>query len=377
MSPQVGAPLDRSRRPAGLAGARIAVCHEWTLRRAGSEQVAAALVDMLQPDDIFTVTATPGAVGEVFGRPVWASAALSRPKVQARWDRMLPTLAGAWRTLDLSAYDLVVTSSHSCVNSVRVGPQTRMVSYCHTPMRYAWAWREELGRVPGPLRPAWPVAAAGLRRIDRAAADRVDRFVANSRFVASRIEAAYGRPASVVYPPVATDFYAPDDTVPREGHFLVAGRLVDYKRPDVAVAAAREAGVALVVAGDGPALSRLRAEAGPDTSFVTSPDDAALRTLYRQARALIFPGVEDFGITPVEAMACGTPVLTQSEGGAAESVVDGLSGRVLDDRSVAAFAEALASWPQRWPAADCRSRAERFSPRAFRDAMTEVLALAL
>lgn len=362
-------------RPPDLEGARIALCHEWTLRAAGSEKVASSLAELLQPDAVFTLAADPAVAAEVFpGARVFTPTLGLRPGVHARWDRLLPLLHLGWRSLDLSGYDLVVTSSHSCVNAVRTGPSTHTISYCHTPMRYAWAWREELRRVPPPLRPLWPAVAGALRAVDRRVARQVDTFVANSSFVADRVHTAYGVAATVVHPPVDTEFFAPSEGSAREGYFLVAGRLVDYKRPDLAVEAARRADVDLVVAGDGPVRPRLEALAGPRCRFVTAPSDEQLRDLYRGARALVFPGVEDFGITPVEAMACGTPVLCQAVGGAAESVVDGTSGRVLARQSVEGFADALRAWPSEWSREACRTVAEGFSAAAFRTAMGEVLA---
>lgn len=368
-------PSGERQRPPGLEGARIALCHEWTLRPAGSEKVAAALADLLRPDAVYTLAADPAVAAQVFGgATVFAPTVGLRPGVHARWDRLLPLLHLGWRSLDLSAFDLVVTSSHSCVNAVRTGEHVRTISYCHTPMRYAWAWREELQRVPRPLRPAWPVAAWALRTVDRRVARQVDTFVANSSFVADRVHEAYGATAAVVHPPVDTGFFTPPDHDARQGYFLVTGRLVDYKRADVAVEAARRADVDLVVAGDGPARSRLEEMAGPRCRFVSAPSDEDLRDLYRGARALVFPGVEDFGITPVEAMACGTPVVCQAVGGAAESVVDGVSGRVLADQSVDGFAAALRSWPTEWSRGACRAVAEGFSHEAFRVGMHAVLA---
>ena len=373
-------PVDRGRASlvSPLGSASVALCHEWTLRHAGSEKVASALAELIQPTAVYTLAGIAEVAAEVFpGQQVVTTKVGMRPGVQRRWDRMLPLLHAGWRSLDLSDFDVVVTSSHSCVNAVRVGPQTRLVSYCHTPMRYAWEWRQELERVPRPLRPAWPAVAGGLRRIDRSVAARVDLFVANSRFVADRIQRAYGRPAHVVAPPVATDFYTPPGDDPtgsdRDDYFLVAGRLVDYKRADLAVRAAAMAGVPLVVAGDGPQVARLRSIAGPQCRFVPSPADDDLIHLYRRARALVYPGIEDFGITPVEAMACGTPVLALGRGGVTDSVVDGVSGRFVADQEVEAFAQALRDWPVEWSREACRTVAEGFSQEHFAQAMTALL----
>jgi glycosyltransferase involved in cell wall biosynthesis len=363
-------------RPEGLLADRtVALCHEWTLRPAGSEKVASVIADLVQPDAVYTIAGRREAAETVFPhQSVHAPRIGQRPAIHTRWDLMLPFLHAGWSSLDLGAYDVVITSAHSCVNAVRVSDATTVVSYCHTPMRYAWVWREELRRVPMPLRPVWPLAAAALRATDRHVARKVERFVANSKFVADRIHDAYGCESDVVHPPVATDFYTPPaEGVERGDYFLLAGRLIGYKRPEIAVEAARMAGVRLVIAGKGWMEKELRSMAGPETTFVGDPTDEELRELYRMARALVFPGTEDFGITPVEAMACGTPVLAYGAGGVAESVVDGVSGRLLELRTPEAFAEAMRDWPD-WPRDACREVAAGFSTRQFRRRFAAVLA---
>jgi glycosyltransferase involved in cell wall biosynthesis len=275
-------------------------------------------------------------------------------------------MAGAWSRLDLRGFDLVLTSAHSCANAIRVPDAAIHISYCHTPMRYAWEWRQELGRVPVPLRPVWPAAAAWLRRADRGWARNVDMFIANSRFVAGRIRRAYGRTAHVVHPPVDTSYWTPSDEE-REDFFLVAGRLVAYKRIDLAIEAARLAGVPLVVGGAGPELPRLR-EMAMDAAvrFVVGPDRDTLRTLYRRARALIVPGVEDFGMTMVEAQACGSPVIAFGHGGACEAVDDGTSGLLYRDPSPEALAEVLTAFEDgAFDPTRIRAHAERFDVTAF------------
>lgn len=357
-----------------LAGARIALCHEWTMSVAGSEKVASALADITKPDAVFTLAADPEVVAELFpGCDVWAPSFGLRSGVQRRWTSMLPLLHALWSSLSLERFDVVVTSSHSCVNAVRTGRRPYVVCYCHTPMRYAWAWRHELSRVPAVLRPAWPAAAAVLRGVDRAVARKVGRFIANSAFVSKRILDAYGMPSDIVHPPVDTAFFTPPTEPATQPYAMVAGRLVAYKRTDIAVRAARLAGVPLVVAGSGPLLDDLRREAAPDTVFVERASDRELRDLYRRARALIFPGVEDFGITIVEAMACGTPVVAYARGGATETVASGVSGVLVDAQTPDAFAEAIRRLPPRWDRDACRRVAVRFGPETFRRRITDIL----
>ncbi len=316
---------------------------------------------------------------EVFhGRRVHSSLLGRSTLVRRHWRWLLPLMAGWWRRCDLSGYDLVLTSSHAVVNAVRRRPGGMTISYCSTPMRYAWLWRSESRRFPIWMRPLWPVIAALLRRADRRRSRNVDCFVANSREVASRIAQFYGRESAVVPPPVDVSFFTPDPSVPKEPFFLYAGRLVAYKRADIAVRAAEQAGVELVVAGGGPELRKLRRAAGSRVTFIVDPDDAELRELYRRARALVFPGVEDFGIVMAEAQACGTPVVAYQSGGALDIVEDGVTGVLYEDSSLTGLTGALASFDAtRFDPSVIRRQAERFSQDKFDASMRSVIAEAL
>jgi glycosyltransferase involved in cell wall biosynthesis len=239
-------------------------------------------------------------------------------------------------------------------------------------MRYAW---DQFGAYFGPAQVGeWPSrllrpVMAGLARWDAATADRVDRFLANSQYVAGRIGRYYNRRSSVVYPPVDTDFYRPADGrhSSRTGA-LVVSALVPYKRIDVAIEASRLTGIPLRIVGHGPEESNLRAAAsGAPVEFLGWRTDEEIRDLYRAAAAVLLPGTEDFGIVPVEAQACGTPVVAFAEGGARETVIDGITGALVTGRSSAAFADALADVVARQPRAlDVRANAERFSTAAFK-----------
>jgi glycosyltransferase involved in cell wall biosynthesis len=354
---------------------RIAVCHEWLTTYGGSEQVAQRLVRVLGAQDVFVFAARRELARELFpeqrvrvhrlGSSTWG---------RDHWQRLLPVMPYAWSHLALDGYDAVVTSAHSCVNAIRVPDGVPHISYCHTPMRYAWEWRTELGRFPAPVRPLWGMAAAGFRRADRGWSQRVTRFIANSRHVAGRIRESYGREADVVYPPIDTSYWTPAEDDARSPEFLVAGRLVAYKRVDVAIRAAEAAAVPLVVAGDGPELSRLRRMAGPNVRFEVDPSRDALRELYRRARALVNPGTEDFGMTMVEAQACGTPVLALARGGATEAVVDGVTGTLYADPDPGTLAAALRSFePDRFDRTEIRARTERFALARFDEAIDGIV----
>jgi glycosyltransferase involved in cell wall biosynthesis len=328
--------------------------------------------------DVYTFASDPELARALFGeRTVHTHPLGSSDAARRHWRWFLPLMPRAWSTTDLSGYDVVVTSSHSCTNAIRVPPRTAIVSYCHTPMRYAWEWRSELGRLPVPLRPAWPAAAAVLRAADRSWARRVTAFVANSKHVASRIRAAYGRDANVVYPPIDTSYWTPGAPSGREDFLLFAGRLVPYKRADVAVRAAALAGVPVVVAGSGPDWDRARRMSGDLVSFVHRPDRETLRDLYRRARAVVNPGVEDFGMTMAEAQACGTPVIALNAGGARE-MVGPTTGLLYDDPSPRGLADAIRGFDAAaFDAGAARAAAQRFTVERFDDEIRAVVGAVL
>ena len=355
---------------------RIALCHEWLTVYGGSDQVAAKIAETLDIKDVFTFAIEPTLASDLFPKAHVEVAHKVGESSFARdhWGYMLPVMPFAWKRLDLSEYDLVITSSHSCVNAIRVRESTPVISYCHTPMRYAWEWRDEIGRFPKVMRPFWPVAASALRKADKRWASRVTTFVANSRNVADRIDRYYGRSADVVYPSIDLDYWTPDPSVQREDFFLYAGRQVAYKRPDLAVEAAELAGVRLVVAGAGPEGKRLHSLAGKNVEFVESPSRDHLRDLYRKARALVLPGIEDFGITLVEAQACGAPVIARAAGGALENVQDGVTGTLYEDPTVNGLVNTLRSFdPAAFAEDAATSNARRFSPHAFSENLRAIV----
>jgi glycosyltransferase involved in cell wall biosynthesis len=358
-----------------MTRSRIALCHEWITTFGGSEQVAQRIAAVLGVRDVYTFAARAALARELFPDQrvhvhPWGSGRWGRE----HWRRLLPVMPYAWSHLELDRYDAVVTSAHSCVNAIRLPESVPLISYCHTPMRYAWQWRSELGRVPIPLRPLWPAVASWFRRADRRWARNVTRFIVNSRHVADRLRDAYGREADVVYPPVDTTYWTPAEDRARSDAFLVAGRLVAYKRVDVAIRAADAAGVRLVVAGGGPELRRLRRAASPNIRFVVDPSREDLRELYRRARAVVNPGVEDFGMTMVEAQACATPILAFARGGATEAVVDGVTGTLYTDPRPEALAAALRSFdPEVYDATAIRAQALQFDAARFDEEIARIV----
>ena len=355
---------------------RTALCHEWIVQFAGSDTTSAAIARALGVDDVYTLVADQRLAAELFGHPVRQTWLGKLPSARTQWGWYLPLMPLAWRSINLGAYDTVLTSSHATVNSVRVRPGARLISFCHTPMRYAWEWREELGRFPAPVRPVWPAAASVLRRLDRRWSQRVSAYVVFSRFVAERVRRFYGRDAVVLGPPIDTDFFTPADG-DRGDFFLWVGRMVSYKRPDVALEAAKRSGFRLVLVGTGPLEPTLRDAARGRRNIEVRgfvPRDE-LRDLMREARALLHPGVEDFGNILVEVQAAGTPVIALGRGGAAELVLDGRTGVLYSEPTVDGLISAVKRFDQWTPpdAAAIRDNAMRFAASTFPDRLAEAL----
>lgn len=340
-APELQIPNPGSRRS-------VAIVHDWLTGMRGGEKVLDAICELYPDATLYSLVHVPGAVSPRIERHrIRTSAVQWLPGAGRRYRQYLPLFPTAVELFDLDQYDLVISSSHCAVKSViRSGGATH-VCYCHSPMRYAWdQFSAYFGPAQvGPLKSRLlrPVMAR-LARWDAATAGRVDRFVANSRYVAGRIRRYYNRGSTVVYPPVDTAFYRPGDLPSGEGRdrsFLVVSALVPYKRIDIAIEACRLAGAPLTIVGRGPEEARLRRLAGADVEFLGWRTDDEIRDLYGRAAAVLLPGVEDFGMVPVEAQACGTPVVALRAGGACETVQDNVTGVLVDDESARGFAAGL------------------------------------
>jgi glycosyltransferase involved in cell wall biosynthesis len=351
------------------AGSRVALVHDWLTGMRGGEKVLEALCEIFPAAPLYTLVRVPGTVSErIEARPIHTSFVQHLPAPGRLYRHYLPLYPLAVELWDLSSFDLVISSSHCAVKAVKVRKDAVHVCYCHSPMRYAWDQfdayfgPDQIGKLKSRLmRPIMHVMA----RWDRATATRVDRFLANSQYVAGRIGRYYNRRSAVVYPPVATDFYTPESRSSARG-FLIVSALVPYKRLDVAIEACRRLAAPLTIVGTGPEEARLRALAGPDTRFLGWLPDEEIRTLYRSAAATLLPGTEDFGIVPLESQACGTPVVALGDGGARETVVDGETGVLVAEPTVEAFTAGLnrATEASFDPAA-ARANALRFSKEQF------------
>lgn len=345
---------------------KIALVHDWLTGMRGGEKVLEGLCELFPDADIHTLLHRRGSVSPVIERHrIRTSFVQWLPGADRHYRWYLPLFPAAVEQFDLDGYDLVISSSH-CVAKGAIAPgRARHLCYCHSPMRYAWDQfdayfgPEQVGRLAS--RCLYRPVLARLARWDAATSDRVDRFIANSRHVAGRIRRHYNREAAIVYPPVDTAFYHPADR-PVERRFLVVSALVPYKRIDLAIEACRRVGAPLRIVGDGPERGRLERLAGGRVEFTGWIGDEELREEYRRALAVIMPGEEDFGIVPVEAQACGRPVVALGRGGALETVVDGETGVLVDRPDAGALAAALErAASMTFDTARIRRHAERFS----------------
>lgn len=355
--------------------------HEWLATYAGSEKVVEQILQIWPEADLFAVVDFLGDDQRAFvgGRRAKTTFVQRLPGARRRFRHYLPLMPLAVEQLDLSGYDIVISSNHAVAKGVITGPDQLHVSYVHSPMRYAWdlqhQYLAESGLTSG-LK-AWVTRALlhYLRNWDARSAAGVDRFVANSRFIARRVRKVYRREAEVVHPPVDIERFVPG---PRKDDFyLAASRLVPYKQmPMIAAAFSRMPDKRLVVIGDGPEMAKLRAAAGPNVQVLGFQGDATLVDHMQRARAFVFAAEEDFGIAPVEAQACGTPVIAFGRGGALDTVrVDGpaneRTGLFFDAQTpeaVIAAIQAFEALPEPISPQACRRHAESFSQQHFRAA---------
>jgi glycosyltransferase involved in cell wall biosynthesis len=356
---------------------KIAFVHDWLTGMRGGERALEVLCERYPDAALFTLVHVPGSVSPAIERLHPRTSFIQHlPLVKRFYRHYLPLFPIAIEQFSFDGFDTVVSLSHCCAKSIVRPAGARHVCYCLTPMRYAW---DQFDAYFGPDR-VGPIASAAIRpvmarmaRWDRDTADRVDRYVAISHYVAGRIRRYYNREATVVYPPVDTDFFHPDDVEP-ERFALVVSALVPYKRIEVAIEACRLAGVPLKIVGDGPERARLERSANGSAEFLGRLSDEDVRAMYRRAAVALLPNEEDFGIVPLEAAACGRPVVALSRGGALETIVDGATGTLVDDLSPAAFADGIRrALDASFDRGVIRAHAERFSRQRFADEMESLI----
>lgn len=345
---------------------RVALVHDYLNQYGGAERVLEALHDLFPDAPVYTSVYDPQAMPPLYRRwDIRTSWMQGLPGWRRFFRHYMPLYPSAFESFDLSGYDLIVSSSSAFAKGIIPAPGARHVCYCHTPMRFAWRTDSyvERERIGGPQRLILPLILTYVRLWDVSSAARVDQFIANSREVAGRIRRYYRREAAVVPPPVEL---APFRALPADDYYLAGGRLIPYKRLDLAVRAFSKLGLPLVVFGDGRDRAALQAIAGPNITFVGHVSEQRRHELFARCRAFIFPGEEDFGITPLEAMAAGRPVIAYAGGGALDSVIEGQTGRFFSEPSPAALAAAVAlSRTDQYDPPRIRAHAESFRREVF------------
>lgn len=356
---------------------RVAVVHHWFVTRGGGERVAECIAALFPKAELFTLLARPEGLPDTLrGRPLHTSFLQRIPGAASRHRHLLPLYPAAVERLDLRGFDLVLSSDSGPVKGVRLSPGAVHICYCHSPMRYLWdGYASYRAGMRGLTRAAFTATAGPVRRWDAKAAARVTHFIANSHYVADRIRRCYGREAEVLYPPIDLHRAAALAEVTPQDHYLCAGRLVAYKRTDLLIEACHHLHRRLLIAGTGPEEARLRrfaADLGAEVEFLGELPTARLWAEYAQCRALLFAADEDFGMVPLEAQACGRPVIAYGVGGSLETVHAGApspTGAYFAEQTATSAAQAIKRWEREGEAAflpeHARNWAEGFATPRF------------
>ena len=355
------------------SGLKVALVHDWLTGMRGGEKVLEVLCELYPGAPLFTLLHNKGSVSPLIeDREIHASFIDRLPLKARNYRNYLPLFPRAIESLDVSRFDVILSTSHAVAKGIRKSPGALHVCYCHTPMRYVWELYDQYfgqGRAGIATRTAMSFVAPRLRRWDVRSNSRVTAFIANSLNVADRIRQYYDRSSTVIYPPVSTDLFTL--SAEHDGYDLIVSALVPYKRVDLAVETYNRNARRLLVVGTGPEAERLRPMAASNIEFLGWRSDQELVKLYARCRALIFPGIEDFGIVPLEAMASGKPVVAFGKGGALETVVDdpaGGTGVFFTEQTPGALQEALEKLENRTiDAVKIRNHAGKFDRRIFKE----------
>ena len=364
------------REPSVYRNGRVAIIHYWLVGMRGGERVLERLLKLFPQADIFTHVYVPEAVSELIrSRKVTTSFIQRLPRAATWYKRYLPLMPRALEELDLSGYDLVISSESGPAKGVLAPPDAFHICYCHSPMRYIWDHYSDYKRSAGhATRLMMPIFSTGLRTWDTASAARVDRIVANSTFIQRRIRRSWGREADVIHPPIDIEQFQPSASP--EDYYLWVGQMTAYKRPDIALNAFNRLKLPLIMIGDGELRARLSREAGPNIKILPKVDFATLKRTYANCKALVFTAEEDFGIVPVEVNASGRPVLAYGKGGARDSIVADRTGLFFGEQSTDSLSdgvERLNKWLPSFDPQAAVAHAKRFAPPRFDEAFLRLL----
>lgn len=355
---------------------KVAIVHEWLTIYGGSERVTEILHEIFPKAPIYCLVYDKDTMPERFkGYDIRTTFVQKLPFAKKHYKAYLPIMPRAYEELDLTEYDLVISSSSACAKGVITRSDAIHICYCHTPTRYFWEFYYEYTKGMGKLKKMIiSTFIHKLRMWDRLAADRVDKFIANSNYIAGRISKYYRKDSKVIFPPVNTHLY--DINEEDENYYLIVSRLVSYKRIDLAVEAFNKLGLPLLVIGDGPEKEKLQKCAKGNIKFLGRLSDEDIREYYSKCKALVFPGEEDFGITPVECQASGRPVIAYGKGGALDTVLDGKTGIFFKSQTVEALVEAVKKFEEygvEYTKNQIKKYSEKFSVDRFKDEFLEFI----
>ncbi|GMO45724.1 MAG: glycosyltransferase [Treponemataceae bacterium] len=362
---------------------KVAIVHYWLVNMRGGEKMLEALLELFPEADIFTHVYDPAAVSTLIrSHNVYTTRVQKLPFAVKLYQKYLPFMPGALKELDVTGYDLVISSESGPAKGVVPAPDAYHICYCHSPMRYLWDMYHEYFRGAGFLtRFFMKRMVPSLRLWDVASANLVDRFITNSRYTAKRIARCYNRAADVVFGPVALERFLAIERSPSptpEDFYLFFGQLAGYKRADLAIEACIKSGRRLVVAGSGAGKKLLSAQKTGLVSFLGRVSDAELDSLFSRARALIFPGIEDLGLVPIEANAAGLPVIAYRKGGALDTVKENVTGIFFDEQTPESLIAALDTFENNEHLFKDRSafttHVRQFSKEAFKERVQKIIA---
>ncbi len=361
---------------------KIAFVHDYLVQYGGAERVLECLTELYPYAPIYTIVYNQEAMHGVFaGKRIYTSYLQKFPFAQ-KWHRIFPSLMPpAIEQFDFSSYDIVVSDSSSYAKGIITGPGTLHICYMHTPMRYAWDDCQKYTRdfyFPKPVKSLIPFAMNYIRLWDKVSADRVDTFIANSNFVARRIKKYYRKEATVIHPPVDTKNFAIMENVQPQRYFLMVGRLIAYKRHDIAIEAFNRMGLELKIIGRGPEIKRLKKIAGPTIEFLNRVDDEQLKKYYAECRAVIFPQEEDFGIVAIEALSSGKPLIAFQGGDIPEHMEAEKMGVFFEQQSPEAIIAAVEKFEKMsFDPSYIRSKVLKFDRENFKEKMKAFIENAL